>query len=227
MSLIDQIRKALSRNLSAQDYLSYSAIESQRRFSACLGTLSLRLKSLLWGIELGRHVTACGPVILGRWPGSRIVIGDNCSFISSSRRATASTLAAPVRFRTFSPTALIHLSEGVELSGTSLACRSTAIHIGHHTLIGPDCAIMDADFHALLPAHTRHIEPGLERDAPVHIGSHVWIGLRSTILKGVTIGDNSVIAAGSIVTRSIPPNVLAAGTPARVVRILPDAGLPL
>lgn len=218
--MFNKLRKALERGLSPQDYAAYAAIEVQRRFSAFSGTLALRLKACLWGIELGHGVTACGPVIIGRWPGSRISIGNECSLVSSSRRATASTLAAPVRFRTFSAGACIELEQGVELSGTSLACRSTRIHIGHHTLIGPDCAIMDADFHALMPPETRHIEPGIERDAPVIIGPHVWIGLRSVVLKGVTIGEGAVVAAGSIVTRDIPPRTLAAGTPARVVRTL-------
>lgn len=221
MTLRRKIEKARDLGFTLQDVLSWAAIQVQRQFSASWGTIALRLKAYLWGIELGKGVKACGPVILGRWPGSQIRIGEGCSLVSSSRRSTASTLAAPVRLRTFSSQARIELATGVELSGTSIACRSTSITIGHHTLIGPDCAIMDADFHALLPANTRHIEPGLDRDAPVHIGSHVWIGLRCTILKGAHIGDNAVIGAGSVVTGVIPPNCIAAGVPARVVRELP------
>lgn len=221
MSLREKLAKARAIGCTPQDILSWVAIQGQRSFSCLWGTAALKLKAVLWGIEVGNGVKACGPVILGRWPGSRISIGQGCSLVSSSRRSTASTLAAPVRLRTFSSQARIELAEGVELSGTSIACRSTSVTIGHHTLIGPDCAIMDADFHALVPAHTRHIEPGMERDAAVHIGSHVWIGLRCTILKGAHIGDNAVIGAGSVVTGVIPPNTIAAGVPARVVRELP------
>lgn len=215
-ALLHKLRKLKS----PQDAVAYAAIQLQRQWSALWGTCALRLKAALFGVELGSGVRACGPVIVGRWPGSRIVIGKGCSFVSSARRATASTVAAPVRFRTFSADARIELGEGVECSGTSFAARSTSIVVGHHTLFGPDCAVTDADFHALLPAETRHIEPGMERDAPVHIGAHVWVGMRSLILKGVSIGDGAVIAAGSVVVKDVPANALVAGVPAKVVRML-------
>lgn len=205
---------------NAQGAAAYAAIQAQRLWSEFAGTAALRLKALLFGVELGKNVRACGPVIVGRWPGSRIVIGEGCCLVSSSRRATASTLAAPVRFRTFSSQALIELGPGVECSGTSFAVRSTSIIVGHHTLFGPDCAVMDADFHALLPVETRHIDPGMERDAPVHIGPHVWVGMRSLILKGVTIGEGAVVAAGSVVVKDVPPRTLVAGVPAKFVKAL-------
>ena len=56
--------------------------------------------------------------------------------------------------------------------------------------------------------------------APIHIGENVWLGANVTVLGGVTIGDNAVIAAGAVVTKNIPPNTVAAGVPARVVRTL-------
>ncbi len=59
---------------------------------------------------------------------------------------------------------------------------------------------------------------GCENAKPVHIGNHVWIGENTMILKGVTIGDDAVIAAGSLVTKDIPPHCLAAGHPAKVIR---------
>ena len=57
-------------------------------------------------------------------------------------------------------------------------------------------------------------------DLPIHIGENVWLGANVTVLGGVTIGDNAVIAAGAVVTKNIPPNTVAAGVPARVVRTL-------
>lgn len=216
----DALRKARERNLSGRDLCAYAAIQVQRRWCVLWGTWLLRLKALLFGVELGPGVTCAGSCILGRWPGSRVRLGKACSLISSSRRCTASTLYAPVRLRTFAPTARIELGEGVELSGTAITVRSTSVVIGDFTMVGPNCVITDSDFHPLWPAETRHLLPAMERDAPVVLGRHVWLGMRVTVLKGVTIGDNSVIAAGSVVTRSIPPNCLAAGVPARVVKEL-------
>ena len=157
--MIGKLRKAIERRLSAQDILSYAAITLQRHWSKDWGTLALRLKALLFGVEVGPGVTACGSVILGRWPGSHIRLGAGCSLISSSRRATASTLYAPVRLRTYAPTARIDLAEGVQLSGTAITARSCTISIGKDTMVGPNCVITDSDFHAHWPAETRHIEP--------------------------------------------------------------------
>jgi len=92
----------------------------------------------------------------------------------------------------------------------------TEIHAGQSVTIGDgcdiswDCCIMDRDYHKL----------GSEKEifAPVTIGNHVWIGCKSTILKGVTVGDGAVIAAGSVVTRDVPPRTLVGGNPARVLK---------
>lgn len=78
--------------------------------------------------------------------------------------------------------------------------------------------IMDSDFHDLDPA-TRH--SGTGGALPVQIGNNVWLGSRVIVQKGVSIGDNSVIAAGAVVTRPVPANVVAGGNPARVIRELP------
>lgn len=92
------------------------------------------------------------------------------------------------------------------------------VTIGDHVMIGPGSSIITVN-HPLSPARRRrHI--GQAR--PVTIGSDVWIGASCTILPGVTIGDNVVIAAGAVVTKDIPDNSLAAGVPARVIRSLED-----
>jgi len=66
---------------------------------------------------------------------------------------------------------------------------------------------------------------GTPRTAPVRIGAGAWIGAQATILPGVTIGEGAVVGAGSVVTRDIPPNVTAAGVPARVIRSLEPASV--
>lgn len=85
-----------------------------------------------------------------------------------------------------------------------------SVTIGNGVLIAWNCNITDRDYHKF--------ESDSERVEPVVIGDHVWIGLGSTILKGVSIGEGAVIAAGSVVTRDVPKRALAAGNPAKVVK---------
>lgn len=217
-------QKARARGLSLPNICSYVCIRGHAWLSGLWGTARLRAKAALLGVELGANVRCWGPVLLARWPGSRITVGAGVSIISSSRRATACTLHAPTRLRTHGPEAHIELAEGVQLSGASITARSTRIYIGRNTLLAPNCVVVDSDFHAHWPPECRHLDPGYEKDAPVHIGDHVWLGMGCTVLKGVTIGEGAVIAAGSVVVRDVPPRTLAAGVPARVVRALePEA----
>ncbi|MBD5557746.1 MAG: acyltransferase [Desulfovibrio sp.] len=215
-------RKALARGLTTANVASWASLEAMRCFGLCFGTLRLRLKARLLGVELGPGVTAHGPVGLLRWPGGRIRIGAGARLISSWRRATACALAWPVRLRVFGPGACIDIGEGAELSGTSITARSTAIRVGRGALIAPNCVIVDSDFHAPWPPEARATEPGLERDAPVSIGDHAWLGMQCIVLKGVSIGEGAIVGAGSVVTRDIPPRTLAAGAPARVIRHLEE-----
>jgi acetyltransferase-like isoleucine patch superfamily enzyme len=88
-------------------------------------------------------------------------------------------------------------------------------------VIGDDCLI--GDFTAIMDCDEHRIGPGSPvRKEPVTIGRNVWIGRNCLILPGADIGENSVIAAGSVVTHSIPSNSLAAGVPARVIREIQD-----
>ena len=85
---------------------------------------------------------------------------------------------------------------------------------GDHVFVGPNCCFTTAE-HALDPELRK---AGVEIAKPIRIGNNVWIGAGCTILAGVEIGDNAVIGAGSVVTRSIPSNVVAVGVPCRVLR---------
>jgi acetyltransferase-like isoleucine patch superfamily enzyme len=98
---------------------------------------------------------------------------------------------------------------------TSIGDR-TEIHAGKRVEIGSGCniawdvCIMDRDYHKF--------NSPVEVIEPVKIGNNVWIGCNSVILKGVTIGDGAVVAAGSVVTKDVPPGVLAGGNPARILK---------
>lgn len=99
--------------------------------------------------------------------------------------------------------------------GTSLSA-SQLVRIGPRCNIGTHCIVMDNDFHCLEP------ERRLERpeSRPIVLEENVWLGARAIVLPGVTIGEGSVIGAGSVVTRDVPPRAVAAGVPARVIRQL-------
>lgn len=104
--------------------------------------------------------------------------------------------------------------------GVSIGATSS-VRVGADCDLGPYVNIVDNDFHRLEPDRRRERpEP-----SPVEIGDNVWLATRVMVLPGVTIGDGSIVAAGSIVTRDIPPCSLAMGAPARVVRSLADPGL--
>jgi len=112
----------------------------------------------------------------------------------------------------------------------ALIMAEEKIDIGSHCLISWSVGIADSDFHPLEPTQRlidaqalapffkdRPARPKL-KTAPVRIADNVWIGMNAVILKGVTIGENSVVAAGSVVTKSIPTNTVVAGNPAVVVK---------
>lgn len=90
-----------------------------------------------------------------------------------------------------------------------------SVRIGDDCMVGDQVSIIDADFHEIDP-ETRNRSAG--SIAPVTIGNNVWLGSKVMVLKGVSIGDNSIIGAGSVVAHSIPENVIAAGVPAKIIR---------
>ena len=85
------------------------------------------------------------------------------------------------------------------------------ITIGENVAIAREVIIRDTDSHEIL--NQNH-----SKTKPVIIGNHVWIGTRAIIMKGVTIGDGAIIAAGAVVTKDVPANSIAAGVPAKIIR---------
>jgi acetyltransferase-like isoleucine patch superfamily enzyme len=114
----------------------------------------------------------------------------------------------------------------------ALIMANESIEIGSHCLISWNVGIADSDFHpidaaqrridtmALAPFYKdRPARPEIKA-APVRIHDNVWIGMNAVILKGVTVGENSIIAAGAVVSKDVPPNVVVAGNPAVIVKRL-------
>ena len=118
------------------------------------------------------------------------------------------------------------------LMNGALVMAEELIEIGSYCMISWNVGIADSDFHPIDPAERRRDALALApyykerpprppiRTAPVRIGDNVWIGMNAVILKGVTIGENSVVAAGSVVSKNVAPNVVVAGNPAGVVKQL-------
>ena len=116
------------------------------------------------------------------------------------------------------PEAEVIIGDGVWINNNAvIIAERTKISIGKNTLIGTEFTVYDSDFHELHPA--RRLS-GMCETASVEIGENVFIGSRVTVLKGVSIGYNTVIAAGSVVSKNIPPNVVAGGIPAKVIASL-------
>ena len=111
----------------------------------------------------------------------------------------------------------VKIGKNVSLNGCWIGCQ-TSIAIADDCLIS-DCYLLDTDYHNLEP-HLRHAPPGARVTAPIAIARNVWIGANATIMKGVNIGENSVIGLGSVIRQSVPPNVVAIGNPQQIVKSL-------
>ena len=115
---------------------------------------------------------------------------------------------------------IIRIGAGTFTNNNIAVYSCEQIEIGRECLIAEFVSIYDSDFHEIDPGRRRASDGP---SAPVKIGDRVWLGSRVMVLKGVEIGDDSVIAAGAVVTNSIPPGVIAAGVPAKVIRSIADA----
>ena len=211
----------LARFLSPSSY--FAALDR-------LGIVVTRdLAGSLWKLEgsaRGLHIDGFRTlVVIGRPTirvayGSRIEIGRGVVLMSSSRFCLSASLYAPIKLITHTSSAAISIGAGASLNGTSVVCRSSRIVIGARTMVGPNAVIVDSPYHPLWPLDARNRYPGTHLDREVEIGDDVWIGMQVIVLPGAKIGSGTVIGAGSIVSGEIPPNCLAVGRPARVVRRL-------
>jgi acetyltransferase-like isoleucine patch superfamily enzyme len=177
------------------------------------------------GVRIGKNVRFLGlPIISGAGDGL-ISLGDNVVLASSSH-ATALGVRSRVIMRCLCAGAILRIGADTGLSGTVI-CAAQRVEVGDRCLIGADVMIFDTDFHNHEPAGRRYGSPRwAEISRAVSIGNDVFIGTRAMICKGVTIGDGSVIAAGSIVTTDIPANTVAGGVPARPIGMVPGAAGP-
>ena len=111
------------------------------------------------------------------------------------------------------------IGENCGISNSTI-CAAKGITIGNRSIIGGNCCLYDTDFHSI-DYRERQNKPDIGiKTAPICIGEDVFIGANSMLLKGITIGDRSIVAAGSVVTRDIPADQLWGGNPAKKIRDL-------
>lgn len=170
-------------------------------------TILLRFK----GIKTNGLVYSCGILFSIKSNRAEIIIGRNCRFMNWSIGNLIGLNHCCII--TAYKNAKLVIGNNCSFSGTSIWCFKS-ITLKDNVRIGANVTIMDGDAH--------QDDPRSGKNASIIIEENVWIGANTTILKGVTIGRNTLIGAGSIVTKSIPENVLAAGNPCKIIRPLDE-----
>ena len=176
-----------------------------------------RLQFALAGVPWGRGWKLYGLPILQIHRAAHVRIGDRL-MLRSSLRSNPLGPAHPVILSARRPGAAITIGDDFGMTGGVIVAEQQ-ITIGHRVTVGANSSIVDTDFHPLDPV-VRQRTPAAGAAAPIVIEDDVFIGMECLILKGAHIGAGSVIGARSVVTGPIPPGVIAAGNPARVIRRL-------
>ncbi|HTN20028.1 MAG TPA: DapH/DapD/GlmU-related protein [Pelobium sp.] len=157
--------------------------------------------------------------IIRKYPNSVIKIGANCTILNNSTENIAG-IASPSVIVTVSEESKLIIGDYVGISGAYI-CAVNEIIIGNYVNIGVGVRIYDTDFHPIDYLERRE-NPGFDLNkiphSSIHIGNDVWIGANAIILKGVTIGERSIIAAGSVVTKDVPANSIYGGNPAKLIK---------
>lgn len=153
-------------------------------------------------LTLGRDVQIRGRIRLRR--GVTVVIGDRCRLNKLVR------FAGPGR---------VEVGPDTLLNGSWIGCWTT-VTIGAGSLLS-DCELVDNTFHNLDPAR-RHAPPGPSTRAPITVAGNVWIGAGALVLKGVTIGRDSVVGAATVVRSDVPERVVVIGNPQQIVKRFDD-----
>lgn len=153
------------------------------------------------------------PYLTGK---GRIVIGDGVRFSGKPSIGFSNiTQSQPV----------LQVGNGVFIGHNASFAIAQSVIVGDHTLIAGGVSVRDFDGHPIDPVERRSSPTPAEGIRSVVIGNDVWIGSGATILKGVTIGDRSIVATQAVVTKDVPQDSVVAGNPARVVRTIePSAG---
>lgn len=168
--------------------------------------------------ELG-YVTLYGKPIIHKEPGSIIRMGKDVVLTSDSEVNTAG-INHPVIIATHSKNAEIILENNVGMSGVSINCVSRCV-FKEGVMLGANVNVWDTDFHPIDPQRRIHQTSIMDaKSSPIILEKNVWVGANTTILKGITIGENTVVGAMSLVNKNLPSNSVCAGNPAKKIKDL-------
>ncbi len=169
------------------------------------------LKLKINGVLSKGIVYSCGSLFVSRDKNATIAIGSSCRFMS---KTWGNKIGIQHKcMLSADNTATLTIGDRCSFSGVSIWCFDQII-IGNNVRVGANCLIMDGDAH--------QDDPRAGENKPIVIEDNVWLGGNVVVMKGVTIGKNSLIGMNSVVTKDIPANVIAAGNPCKVIRPLTD-----
>lgn len=172
-----------------------------------------RLPLKLFKVKFGRNVIINGRLFIRN--NGRITLGDNVKINSSIAAATGG--GPYISALVTSQNASLSIGNNVGMSCATIIAR-TSITIEDNVMIGSGACVFDTDFHSLnLENRMKRPDPDIKAK-PVKICNGAFIGARSLVLKGVTIGERSIVGAGSVVTKSIPDGEIWAGNPAKFIK---------
>lgn len=203
---------ALKQNLDLRGLFFWQIIKARRKFNLNFLNHLIHFKMSIHGVKLGKGVKFSGFPFISRARFSEIIIGNNCEF-NSSKHSVRIGLFKPCNFTTTKKGAKIIIGDHSGATGTCIIAAQS-VTIGNNVLIGAYTTIIDNDFHNIDP---RKRSSNDVAEKPVVIEDNVFIGFNCHVLKGVTIGKNAVIGAGSVVISDIPPNAIAIGNPCKVI----------
>lgn len=185
-----------------------------------------RILFRLFGVTFGKGLRVYDRFYLTMHPGASLTIGDNFTFSSGDG---INPLCRNLRGQiSVDKNAVIIIGNNVGISSACIWAKER-ITIGNDVKIGGNCILMDSDNHSLdyrirksfqKDVHGEWIDHATAKKASINIEDDVFIGANSIILKGITIGARSIIAAGSVVTKSIPADCIAGGNPCKVIRYI-------
>jgi acetyltransferase-like isoleucine patch superfamily enzyme len=183
-----------------------------------LDTLRAVLKCRFLGrASIGSNFQVKGKVNVKVSPGGKLTIGKNVKFVSGFHFNPIANERANSLW--VDRGAQLVIADNVGISASTIVCKKS-VSIGEGTYIGGGVQIYDTNFHSLDPEIRVHGKDDNVQNAPVCIGRECFIGAYSIILKGVTIGDQSIIAAGSVVTKEVPPRQIWGGNPVKFIKDL-------